>query len=145
MQEGVGLSVTPVDNRYATLLLRGGMAARQTFYRDSRHLEAVSGTQVDMLQLDDRQDFGPEATVGFGVRLGKVFTYETRLEGFIPGDQIVDGVDFKPLFQWDNTVGLDLSSFASLVYEGSVRQQHIAIEPIQTSHTMAVRLHYAIF
>ena len=145
VQEGGGLSVTPVDERYVTLLMRGGMAARQTFYLDSRYLEAVDGARVDMLRLDDRRDFGPEATVGFGVRLGHTLTYETRLEGFIPGDQIVDGAEFKPLFQWDNTLGLNLSSYASLVYDGSVHRQHVSVLPIQTSHTLAVRLHYGIY
>lgn len=145
VQEGAGLSVTPVDQRAVTLLMRGGFAARQTFYDESRYLESVDGSAVSLLQLDDRTDFGPEATVGLGVRLGKTLTYETRLEGFIPGDQILDGAELKPLFRWDNTLGLNLGSFASLVYDGSVRQQHIAVDPVQMSHTVAVRLHYSIF
>jgi len=145
VQESAGFGVSPVDTRTVNLTMRGGFAARQTFYLGGRHLEDVSGTQIGMLELEDRFDYGPELTAKFGLRLASNLTYETRFEGFVPGDQIVDGADFKPLVRWDNTLGLRLNDFASLVYDGSVRQMHVPIVPIQTSHTLTVRLHYAIF
>lgn len=145
LQEGAGLGATPVDNRYVTLSLRGGAAARQWFYRGSRLITAVDGDEISALQLRDLQRFGAEATVGFGLRLGSTLQYETTLDGFMPFEQLSGEEALRPSFRWDNTVALKLSDVVAVVYQGRIGLDHPRVPQIQISQLVALRLQYAIF
>jgi hypothetical protein len=145
LQAGAGLSVTPVDNRYVSLLLRGGVAARQWFYRGSRLITDVNGPVIEALKLQDLTRFGAEATVGFGLRLGSTLHYETTLDGFMPYQQFTGEEKVRPSFRWDNTVALTLSDVVALVYQGRLGFDHPKVEELQISQLVALRLQYAIF
>lgn len=145
LQEGVGLGVTPVDNRYVTFSLRGGASARQWFYRGSRLVTAVDGSDIEALELRDLQRFGIEATAGFGLRLGGTLQYETTLDGFMPYQQLNGEEKVRPSFRWDNTVALTLSDVVALVYQGRVGLDHPKVPQVQISQLVALRLQYAIF
>jgi hypothetical protein len=145
LQEGAGLGVTPVDNRYVTFMLRGGAAARQWFYRGSRLVTGVDGSDITALKLRDIQRFGVEATVGFGLRLGSTLQYETTLDGFMPFEQVSGEEQLRPSFRWDNTVALTLSDVVALVYQGRIGLDHPKVPQVQISQLVALRLQYAIF
>jgi hypothetical protein len=145
LQEGAGLGVTPIDNRYVTVSGRGGFAARQWFYRDSRLITAVTGSSISAMELRDLQRFGAEATVGFGLRLGSTLHYETTLDGFIPFEQFSGQETLRPSFRWDNTIALTLSDVVALVYQGRVGLDHPKVPQLQVSQLVALRLQYAIF
>jgi hypothetical protein len=145
LQEGAGLGVTPVDNRYVTFFLRGGASARQWFYRGSRLITSVDGSEISALELRDLQRFGIEATAGFGLRLGSTLQYETTLDGFMPFEQLSGDEKIRPSFRWDNTVALTLSDVVALVYQGRIGLDHPKVPQIQISQLVALRLQYAIF
>jgi hypothetical protein len=145
LQAGAGLGLTLVDNKIATLMVRGGPAARMAFYQEGRFVEGVSGRTVNLRRIDDREGFGGEATAVGGLRLGRYINYETRFDSFLPKEQIFDDEEFMPLFRWDNTVSLRLSTIASVVYSLSLRREEVVFENLQTAQHLALRLQYIVF
>jgi hypothetical protein len=145
LQAGAGLGVSPVDNRYVTLLARAGVAGRQWYYGGGRVITAVNGADISVTKLGEQFRFGGEATVGFGLRLGNVINYETTLNGFMPVEQFIGDEKVKPNFRWDNTVTLKLSTVASVVYQGRFGYDHPKVPTYQVSHLLALRLQYAVF
>jgi hypothetical protein len=145
LQAGVGLGLTAVDNKIATLMVRGGPAGRMAFYREGRYVESVLDDTVNMVRLDDREGFGGELTAVGGLRLGRYVNYETRFDSFIPKEQIFDDEEFRPIFRWDNTVSLRLSTIAQLVYSFSLRREEVVFEDLQTAQHLALRLQYIVF
>lgn len=145
VQVGAGLGVTAVDNKIATLMVRGGPAYRWAYYREGRYVESVDEGTVNMVRIDDRRGFGGELTAIGGLRLGRFVDYETRLDSFIPKQQILDGEEFNPLFRWDNTVSLRLSTIASVVYSFSLRREEEVFTDLQTAQHLALRLQYIVF
>ena len=145
VQEGAGLSLTVLDTKTFTLIGRGGVAARQAFYRNGRYLESRSGTTVNMVRLDDNDRLGGEVTGLAGLRLGRAFTYEGRFDSFIPKEQIAEGEKLRPVFRFDNTLALRLTRAASVVYTFSLRRDELALEELQTSQGLALRLSHVVF
>jgi hypothetical protein len=145
LQAGAGIGVSPVDNRYVTLAARAGVAGRQWYYGDGRVITAINGSDISATQLGEQFRFGGEATVGFGLRLGSVVNYETTLNGFMPFAQFTGDEKVKPNFRWDNTVAMNLSSVASVVYQGRFGYDHPKVPTYQVSHLLALRLQYAVF
>jgi len=145
IQVGAGLGLTAVDNRIATLMVRGGPAHRWAYYRGGRFVDSVEGETVNLVALDDRRAFGGEFTAVGGLRLGRYVDYETRFDSFIPREQIFDGEKFRPLFRWDNTVSLRLSTIASVVYSFSLRREEEVFTDLQTAQHLALRLQYIVF
>ena len=144
-QEGVGLGLTFIDNEDVSLMVRGGVAARQAMYRDGRFIESRDGGTVNLVRLEDNERYGGELTAIAGFRLSDVFAYETRFDSFVPSGQIVDGDTVRPIFRWDNTVPLRLSRGASLVYTFSLRRDELAIDELQTLQGLAVRFQHVLF
>lgn len=145
LQAGAGLGVTVVDNKIATLMLRGGAAGRLAFYRGGRFVDSVEGRTVNLVRIDDREGFGGEVTAVAGLRLGRYVDYSTRFDSFVPKDQIFDDAEFLPLFRWDNTATLRLSSIASLVYTFSLRREEVVFRDLQMAQHLALRLQYIVF
>lgn len=145
LQEGVGLGLTFVDIKEVSLMVRGGVAARQAMYRDGRFIESRDGGTVNLVRLEDNDRFGGELTAIAGFRISDTFAFETRFDSFIPSGQIVEGDTFKPIFRWDNTVPLRLGRAASLVYTFSLRRDELAIDDLQTLQGLAVRFQHVLF
>lgn len=145
LQAGVGLGLTAVDNKIATLMVRGGPAGRMAFYQDGRYLESVDGDTVNMVRVKDRRGFGGEVTAVGGLRLGRFIDYETRFDSFVPKEQILDDETFRPIFRWDNTVSLRLSTVASVVYTFSLRREEVVFKDLQMAQHLALRLQYIVF
>ncbi|HSN98722.1 MAG TPA: hypothetical protein VLS89_10575 [Candidatus Nanopelagicales bacterium] len=145
LQAGVGLGLTAVDNKYATLMVRGGPSARVAFYRGGRYVDDVEDRVVDMVRIDDREGFGGELTAVGEIRLGRYVDYWTRFDSFVPMEQIFDGEEFLPVFRWDNSAALRLSSIASLVYTFSLRREEVVFRDLQMAQHLALRLQYIVF
>lgn len=147
LQAGVGLGLTAVDNKIATLMVRGGAAGRLAFYRGGRFVDSVDDASrvVNLVRIDDREGFGGELTAVAGLRLGRYVDYSTRFDSFVPKEQIFDDAEFLPLFRWDNTATLRLSSIASLVYTFSLRREEVVFRDLQMAQHLALRLQYIVF
>lgn len=145
LQEGAGLGLSFIDNEDVSLVVRGGVAARQAMYREGRFIESRDGGTVNLVRLDDNERYGGELTAIAGFRVGDVFAYESRFDSFIPSGQIVDGDEVRPIFRWDNTVPLRLSRAASMVYTFSLRRDELAIDELQTLQGLAVRFQHVLF
>lgn len=144
LQEGVGLALTLVDNEVLTLIARGGVAARQTYFDGGRLITDASSTQVSLLRLSDDSSVGAEATATFGLRLGHVLSLGSQFESFLPQQQVFDGVPVRPVFRLDNTVTLRLGRFASLVYDLDIRRDDAQIEELQIRHNLTLRFQHTV-
>lgn len=145
LQEGAGLGLTFVDNRYVTLIVRGGGAARQSYYNRGAFITGSNGANVFLLRLDDKQDLGAEATATFGLRLGGVFSFESEFESFLPYQQITNADLSSAVYRWDNTVALSLGSFAALVYDLRFERIDSQIQNNQMRHNLSLRLQHTLF
>lgn len=144
-QEGVGVGLTFVDNDYVSFIVRGGAAARQSYYRGGTFIQSATASTATLVILDDKQDLGGEATAVFGLRLGGVFSLESSFESFVPQGQIFSGDDFKPVYRFDNTVALSLGRFAALVYDVTLRRDDVQIEQMQIRQNLSLRLTHTLF
>jgi hypothetical protein len=145
LQEGAGIGLTFVDNKYVTFIVRGGAAARQSFYNGGRFITSIDTGRVNMLRLSDKQDYGGEATAVFGLRFGGVFSLESNFESFLPQDQIFQQTTFRPVYRLDNTVALSLGPFAALVYDLTFRRDDTQIEDMQIRHNLSLRIQSTLF
>lgn len=145
VQEGVGLGLTFVDNRAVTFIVRGGAAARQSWYNGGSIILDETNGRLDLLRLDDKQNLGAEATAVFGLRLGGVFSIESSFESFLPQEQLVGGEELSPVYRLDNTVALSVGQFAAIVYDLTFRRDDQQIEDNQVRHNLSLRLQHTLF
>ncbi len=145
LQEGAGLNVSVVDGKYATFAVRGGPALRQAYYRQGRYVDGREGDTVDLVRLDDNHRFGGELTAIAGLRLGDSFTYESRFDSFLPKEQLFEGETLKPIFRWDNAIGLRLSRSASAIYSVTLKRDELSIDETQTAQSLALRFQHVLF
>lgn len=145
VQEDAGLGLTFVDNDVITFIVRGGVGARQSYYRGGGFVQNGSGQEVTIELLEDKQDFGGAASAVFGLRLGGVFSLDSRFTSFMPQDQLFQGEDFAPVYRLDNTAALSLGKFAALVYDITLRRDDVQIEEMQMRQNLSLRLQYTLF
>ncbi len=144
-QEGVGAGLTFVDNDTVTFIVRAGGAARQSYYDGGRFITGEDNGRINLLRLEDKQDFGGEATAVFGLRLGGIFSIESTFESFLPREQIFGDSDFQPVYRFDNYFTLSVGSFAAIVYEVTLRRDDIQIDDMQVRQNLSLRLQSTLF
>lgn len=145
LQEGVGLGLTILNNKYLSMSLRGGGAARQVSYNGGLYLEQVRGDNLTLVKLADKQSFGAEATALFGLRLGQTFSYSATFNAFVPKEQVLNDDEFLPVYRLDNNVALSLGRFAALVYTATFNRDDTQIEQTQFRHNLTLRLQHTLF
>ncbi len=145
VQEGAGLTISPIDNELVTVVARGGAALRQGFYNEGRYIESRSGDTINMIQLEDTSRFGGELTGIASLRLGRALSVESRFDSFIPRQQIFDGEELRPVFRWDNTLALRLTRAASVVYGFSLRRDELALKELQRTQGLSLRIQHVVF
>jgi hypothetical protein len=145
IQEDAGIGLTFVDNDVITFIVRGGVGARQSTYRGGGFVTNSSGQEVAIERLEDKQDFGAAASAVFGLRLGGVFSLDSRFTSFMPQEQVFQEEDFGPVYRFDNTAALSLGKFAALVYDITLRRDDVQIDEMQMRQNISLRLQYTLF
>lgn len=144
LQEGVGANLTVVDLPIFDLTLRAGAAARQAFYRNGRFIDAVSPGQLQLVELDDRQEFGGEAIGVAGLRLADTFALSTEFDSFLSYEIFTGDQDRFP-FRWENRASWHLNRFAAATYSFTLRRDEVVIDELQMIHGLALTLQWAVF
>ena len=146
LQQGGGLGFTAWDDDTLTLLLRGGVAARQQYYgTGGRYLKSHSPGRILLTQLTDVSQFGVEASVSLRLRLGELIGLQSSCDAFSSFNQIGGEDDFKPVFFWNSSATLRLNRWASLVYQVVVHRDDARLEQLQVRQSLNLRFQYAIF
>ncbi len=145
VQEDAGVGLTFVDNDVVTFIVRGGVGARQSTYRGGGFVSGSSGNNVSVELLEDKQEFGAAASAVFGLRIGDVFSLDSRFTSFMPQEQITQNDDFSPVYRFDNTAALQLGKFAALVYDVTLRRDDVQINDMQLRQNLSLRLQYTLF
>ncbi len=148
IREGVGLSLSPVDNDVFDLGLRVGVGARQAYYDDGIVIIERDGRTLKGVRLGDDESFGAELTLTAGLRLGQTFSWEGVADFYLPVDQF-DGLeefdDLTPVFRFDNAFTMSVNSFLSVVYNLNIRREAYEIDDPQLSHILSLRLQHTLF
>lgn len=145
IQEGVGPSVTVVDNDVVDLTFRAGGAARQAFYRDGRFVTGRTGDTLSLMQIDDRIDgLGGEATAFGGLRVARSITISSRFDSFLPY-QLFTGDETRFPFRWDSTASLRFGPHVSTSYTFSLRRDEVVQDELQLTHGVALNVQAVIF
>jgi len=142
-QEGVGAAITVVDAQAVTLVARGGGAARQAIYDGGRFIVGRNPATLDLQRLEDRSEFGGEATAILGIRVSQNLDLESRFDSFVPSDQF--GKTLVPVFRWDNAATFRLGQYVSVAYRISLRRDEVVLPELQTLQSLGLRFNYAIF
>lgn len=145
IQEGVGLSLSPIDNDIFDLTIRAGGAARQAFYRDGRLVTAREGDTLSLMQLDNRPDgLGAEGTAMLGLRVARMFSIASRFDSFLPY-QLFTGDEKRFPFRWDSTASLGFGQYLSTNYTFSVRRDEVVMDEVQLTHGLSLAVQASIF
>jgi hypothetical protein len=146
LQEGAGVGISVLDSRALTLQVRGGIAARQSFYGGGGYITDRTGNAITISKLGNHSDIGGELTAIGGVRVGGTFSWETRFDAFMTTDQaFTAGTRLLPVMRWDNTVALRFGQFISAIYTLSLRRDELVVSDLQTAQLLALRLQYSVF
>lgn len=146
LQESVGIGVTLWDDDVFSFIVRGGAAARQHLYGDGgRYLSRVASDRIELIELDDVSELGLEVSASLRLRLGELINLQSSFDSFASFDRTFGDDPFTPVFFWDNTVTLRLSTWASLVYRLVLHKDDARLEDIQTRQSLNLRFQYAIF
>jgi len=146
LQESVGMGLTIWDDDVLTVIVRAGAAARQQLYGDgARYLSRVDGDRIELTQLDDVSEFGLEASASIRLRLGELLGLQSSFDSFASFDRTFGGDPFRPVFFWDNSVTLRMSTWATLVYQLILHKDDARLDAIQTRQSLNLRFQYAIF
>ncbi|UQA57959.1 hypothetical protein [Polyangium aurulentum] len=145
-QEGAGFG-TRYDFFGITLGIRAGAAMRQSLYGGGRYVQGRTGSNLDLIALEDSFDYGAEASALAGFTLFKVFSVKSRFDLFVDSDQFAGflGETYRPIYRWDNIASLRLSRYASVVYTAVLKRDAAAVAPSQFAHTFRLRFQAAIF
>ncbi len=145
LQQGAGLGLTLLDNDVVSFSLRGGVAARQSWYGGGRVALSSQGDSVRLLQLSDKRLYGAEATAHVGLRLGRTLSYQTVLDSFMPQAQIFTDDEFRPVYRWHNVVTLSVGRFAAIVYNATLHRDDPQIGALQMRQNLSLRLQHTLF
>lgn len=144
LQQGVGLSVTPVDNEIIDIGVRAGGAARQAFYRKGRYIEGRDGDTLNLIQVDDRKEFGGEGTAYLGLRITRTFSISSEFDSFFP-HKVFTGDQKRFPFRWESTAALRLGRYATAAYTFQLRRDEVVVKELQMTHGLGVTLQASIF
>ncbi len=145
LQQGAGISVTALDQARVNLLVRGGAATRQAFYRDAQYVVRASEGRLEVIDLEDNIQFGAEATALAGLRLTNYLQLDSALEVFLPQEQVIGGEELQPVYRLSGLATLRITNFASLIYRVSLAREDPQIDGPQTFQGLSLRLQHAIF
>lgn len=145
VQEDAGVGLTFVDNDVVTFIIRGGVGARQSYYRGGGFVTYSDANTINVENLTDKEQFGGAASAVFGLRLGDVFSLSSSFGSFVPQDQILSGAEFAPVYRLDNTAALSLGKFAALVYDVTLRRDDVQIDQMQLRQNISLRFQHTLF
>lgn len=144
LQQGVGLSVSPVDNDIIDIGVRAGGAARQAFYRKGRYIEGRDGDTLNLVEVDDRKEFGGEGTAHIALRVTRTFSLSTEFDSFFP-HEIFTGDQKRFPFRWESTAALRLGRYATAAYTFQLRRDEVVVKELQMTHGLGVTLQASLF
>ena len=144
-RQGVGLSLSLVDNSTVNFTLRGGGGARQALYEDGLFIEERSDGRIEAVRLADDLSVGLEAGVRAGLRLSQTLSLTIDADVYAPQAQIFEDDDLDPVYRIDNTLAMSVNSFVSVVYQFNVRKDAYEIEDPQLSNLLSLRLQHTLF
>ncbi|MEM1033574.1 MAG: hypothetical protein AAF928_21455 [Myxococcota bacterium] len=146
LQQGVGVSVTPVDGEVFDFGFRVGGSARQAFYDDGRFIDDQVGARLSLIRVDDRREFGAEATASVGLRIGRYVDLESEFDSFYPTDLFrgdIEGDRFP--FRWQSRVNLGVSEYVSTTYGFLLARDEVVVDQLQYVHNVSLTLQARVF
>ncbi|MDX9720925.1 MAG: hypothetical protein RBU37_09250 [Myxococcota bacterium] len=145
VQTAVGAYLTPLDNEHVRLALRAGPALRWSFFDDGFVLEEREDGVLFLRELDDAWFYGAELGASLMLRFGELLSLTSSLDVFMPSEQVLGDEDLRPLFRFDNVLGLRLNTWAMLVYTATLHLDDPQLAELQFIHSASLRLHYSVF
>ncbi|MBN1945876.1 MAG: hypothetical protein JW797_09375 [Bradymonadales bacterium] len=136
LRQGLGLNFRLLHLSFATVGLRIGTGLRQFLYRNAYiDQDDPDSAELEYDQIESYYQEGLEATLNGILRFFRYIHYTTDLEVFSDFSDLAE-----PAVDWQNTVSLRLSSFASIDYTLSMLYQPQVTTDLQLQHNLLVRL-----
>lgn len=145
LRGGAGVSVTPVDNRYVTLLARAGLGLRRARYGGGRFIDAVDGDLIRLVEVRDDTSWGAEARIEASARAGQSLSFKLFGDAYVPEAQLAGDDDLKPILRLTGQAAFAVNPFLSLVYEAGFRREAYEIEDLQFSDHLSLRVQHSLF
>ena len=145
LQQGGGVSVNTLERQRVNLLVRGGVAARQSFFRDARYVVESDGDRLSVIDLEDNRDLGAEMTALARFRPSNAVRLDAGLEVFLPQDQVLGDEDLRPIYRLSGLLDMRITNYASFIYRFSLARDDVQIDGPQSFHSMALRLQHSFF
>jgi len=144
LQQGVGLSVTPVDEEVFDFGFRVGGSARQAFYYGGRFVDDQVNGRLSLVRIDDRKEFGAEATGQLGLRIGRYVNLQSEFDSFYPTKLFSGDIKRFP-FRWKNRLNLGVSDNVSTTYSFLLARDEAVIKSLQYVHNVSLTLQARVF
>ncbi|MBK8011661.1 MAG: hypothetical protein IPK13_09930 [Deltaproteobacteria bacterium] len=144
LQESVGLGITLWDSEMISIVARAGPAARQAYFRGARYVDSETSSRIVLQELDDRRDYGAEASLVASIRADEAVWIDSVFDGFARKRQLLNGERFDPVFRWTTDVSVSFNDSVSLFYRFVLGRDHPRIDPLQVSHLVGLRAHLTI-
>ncbi len=144
LQQGVGVSVTPVDEEVFDLGFRVGASARQAFYDGGRFVDEQVDGRLSLVRIDDRREFGAEATGQLGLRIGRYVNLQSEFDSFYPTKLFAGDIKRFP-FRWKNRLNLGVSDYVSTTYSFLLARDEVVISRLQYVHNISLTLQARVF
>lgn len=145
LRAGAGLGLTAIDNRYFTVMARGGMGVRRATYDGGRFIESVKGDTLRLVKVDDDESWGAEARIEASVRASRALRVTLFGDGYVPEAQLAGDDDLNPILRLSGQAALAINPFLSLVYEVSLRREAYEISDLQYSDNLSLRVLHSLF
>ena len=147
LREGVGINARFLQkNRSVNFNWRAGFGMRQNIYDGALVLDDSSGTAAtDYKAVDSYYESGIESTLVATVRLPGWVVYSTNLEFFAPfSAPELDNDDWRPSWNWRNTLSLRLTRNLSFSYFLNVDLEPQVIDKAQVQQQALLRASWVI-
>jgi hypothetical protein len=145
LRAGAGVGVTAIDNRYFTVMARGGLGVRRATYDGGKFIESVKGDTLKLVRVDDDETWGAEARIEASVRASRTLRVGLFADGYLPDSQLTGDDDFNPILRLSGQAALAINPFLSLVYEVSLRREAYEISDLQYSDNLSLRVLHSLF
>lgn len=144
LQQGVGLSVTPIDKEVFDFGFRVGGSARQAFYDGGRFVRGQDDGVLSLTRIDDRREFGAEATGHVGLRVGRYVNLDSEFDSFYPTKVFTGDIERFP-FRWRSRLNLGVSDYVSTTYSFLMARDEAVISRMQYVHNVSLTLQARVF
>ncbi len=145
LQQGAGVSINTLERPRVNLLVRGGLAARQAFFRDARYVVDVDENRLEVIDLEDNNSVGGEFTALARFRPTNAVRLDAGLEVFLPQNQLFGDENLRPVYRLSGLMNMRITNFASLIYRFSMARDDVQIDGPQSFHGMSLRLQHSFF